>query len=240
MIVHKTDTQIAAGGPAPIATPALQGQTAAVMKLDSGPMSFRDAVRRAATENGRAVPLATIDADDVSVTVIHLSKHELVEGAELTRPLWVSLPSELLALCRGKPDALLTVQRILGLPQYRDPSERGLYSLSQFRAPQSAMFRPCAGRGGLSDRVCSTELEGRAVLSAAESRVRDFALEQYWKSYHPPQGASGYPFTGMGWTYDWGPESRNQVGVSEFVVDEGTRISRVRRMTPAEFCGSPS
>jgi hypothetical protein len=58
----------------------------------------------------------------------------------------------------------------------------------------------------------------------------------------PPQyyakEAQGFPFTGIGYTYDWGNDL-TEVGASEFVVSKGAKI-RVRRVASNEeylFCG---
>jgi hypothetical protein len=60
-------------------------------------------------------------------------------------------------------------------------------------------------------------------------------------STQPPQdyakGAKGFPFTGLGYTYDWGNDL-TEVGASEFVVRKGAEI-RVRRVASNEeylFC----
>jgi hypothetical protein len=57
-------------------------------------------------------------------------------------------------------------------------------------------------------------------------------LEAQFASSHQP---GGYPFTGLGYTYDWGrPEQ--PVGFSEFVVPEGATI-RVEDQSPtAAYC----
>jgi hypothetical protein len=58
----------------------------------------------------------------------------------------------------------------------------------------------------------------------------------------PPQdyakGAQGFPFTGLGYTYDWGNDS-TEVGASEFVVSKGAEIRVVRVASNEEylFCG---
>jgi hypothetical protein len=67
-----------------------------------------------------------------------------------------------------------------------------------------------------------------------------------WQSYrvdfyrNPPSDKdypfTGYPFTGMGWTYDWSAASRDHYGVSEFVIKGAAVIKVVNQKTPAEFC----
>ena len=58
----------------------------------------------------------------------------------------------------------------------------------------------------------------------------------------PPQeytnGAQGFPFTGLGYTYDWGNDL-TEVGASEFVVRKGAEIKVVRVASNEDylFCG---
>ena len=46
----------------------------------------------------------------------------------------------------------------------------------------------------------------------------------------------GYPFIGMGWTYNWNPYSKDHYGISEYVVKQGAPVQKVRVLTPQQFC----
>jgi hypothetical protein len=48
----------------------------------------------------------------------------------------------------------------------------------------------------------------------------------------------GYPFTDMGWSYNWAPDSPNHIGVTEFVVQKDGPANIIRTETPEEFCNS--
>jgi len=72
-----------------------------------------------------------------------------------------------------------------------------------------------------------------------------FLTAQMWNSYRSgfatarPSPAdypsTGFPFTGMGWTYDWS-NATNHIGISEFVVKRDAMLTVVGTKTPAEFC----
>jgi hypothetical protein len=47
---------------------------------------------------------------------------------------------------------------------------------------------------------------------------------------------TGYPFTGMGWSYDWDPQARSHVGVSEFIIDKGEAVIVGTAIEPSTFC----
>jgi hypothetical protein len=69
-----------------------------------------------------------------------------------------------------------------------------------------------------------------------------FVAEQMWTKYRvdfkrPDSTPNyGYPFTGMGWTYDWSTRSRDHVGVSELIVKRDAEIKIVSDTKPADFC----
>jgi hypothetical protein len=71
-------------------------------------------------------------------------------------------------------------------------------------------------------------------------------LDQLWSSDHvgfqAANGAPewGYPFTGMGWTYNWDPRAASPVGVSEFAVRPGAVLSTPAATTPERFCNAAS
>jgi hypothetical protein len=50
-------------------------------------------------------------------------------------------------------------------------------------------------------------------------------------------GAMGYPWTQLGYTYDWGGDG-DEVGLSEFVVRKGSEVVVKDVFTVAEYCGS--
>jgi hypothetical protein len=58
-----------------------------------------------------------------------------------------------------------------------------------------------------------------------------------WKSSYPPGNPRGsYPWTALGYTYDWAPSSRGHVGDSEFIAPAGTWVV-VRAVVPtARYC----
>jgi len=212
--------------------------------------AYREAVKQVAVKTPefvKPVRLATIDEDLPAVTVIRLAKNDPAEECHgdpakecrLRNYTWVSLPAELLAHCRGKSDALLALQQVLGLPPYSDEDKK-TWALYQFTVRPSDMFRPCVSGARLTDLSCSND------LTNSSGEVRSFVFEQMWASYRAGFMQPGFPFTGMGWSYNWSTDSRDHVGISEFVVRRGASIffrqSSMQfsmRMTPNQFCGVP-
>ena len=128
--------------------------------------------------------------------------------------------------------------------------------LTELEVPRSALFRPCIGRSDVSKSTCEFELpdppaEGAdaATVRKAYDRLR-FGTKQMWDTYRTgfrreasspsDYPYTGYPFTGMGWTYDWGTAAQGHFGVTEFVVRRDAVIKIVGENSPAVFCARPA
>jgi hypothetical protein len=51
-------------------------------------------------------------------------------------------------------------------------------------------------------------------------------------------GASGYPWTRLGYTYDWASNSRGHVGLSEYVIKAGALIKIHSTFSTEEYCSA--
>ncbi|MGA3402186.1 MAG: hypothetical protein ABSC95_23505 [Acetobacteraceae bacterium] len=160
--------------------------------------------------------------------------------------VWVSIPAQLWELCKGKQDAILSIQQILGLPPQPDDPQHP-WHIILFQVDRSTVFRPCPG--GMDPQAPPDAprcLAGNDLDPHLDKEIAHFLLNQFWIAHHvtfESEGKTkfGYPWTGMGWTYDWDPESKAHVGVSEFVVKKGTEVNKrtVTSLTPVAFCSAP-
>jgi hypothetical protein len=147
---------------------------------------------------------------------------------------WVSLPSESRPACRGARDPVLALEQILGMPPVG-----GNWELVQFSVAPQHIFRPCASGPNITTRQCSFTLPTRFSSEAERRAVEEtqlFVFGQMWSSYIAAFPEPGYPFTGMGWTYNWNPASRDHYGISEYVVKKNAPVSNIRVFTPRQFC----
>lgn len=140
---------------------------------------------------------------------------------------WVSLPSESRPACKGAQDPVLALEQLLGMPP-----AGGDWELVQFSVAPQHIFRPCASGPEIGTTQCSFDLPKRS--SSPESQI--FVFGQMWSSYIADFENPGYPYTGMGWTYNWNPDSKDHYGVSEYVVKEGAPVSDIQVFSPSEFC----
>ena len=168
--------------------------------------------------------LQPIDGSADEITVAHLQPYPTIDTG---RYIWVTHPNELRGFCHGRPDPLLAMQQALGLP----PEKRDDFRVFTFDVRGSDIFRPCASSQDIVSSTCSLDVPDQP--SGAQEH---FVVQQMMKSYRA--GLNGFPFTAMGWSYDWNPDSSNHQGVSEYVVKPGAMISKIVSFSPATFCSA--
>jgi hypothetical protein len=205
--------------------------------------------------------LRTITTDKVQL--VHIRNYPLAQGDQtLTDDVWAALPDELRQACAGAGDPLLRVQQILGLP----PRVSGQHSIYQITAQTKDVKRPCMSGDDLNSPACRFDLpsdptEGIDVDKPSSDkqelknvvdgyRQLRFVAGQMWNVYRTGFQAAhvaagdypykGFPFTGMGWSYDWSRRSRTHVGVSEFVIKKGALVTVEPPIDPATFCNGTS
>jgi hypothetical protein len=221
--------------------------------------AYGAAIARAAIRQpGDARPLRVLREEKTSL--VHLTHETLARDQRAAQnDMWLSHPDDLRLFCAGAADPLLKMQQALGLPPRR--GERRVYTVTVMTKD---LQRPCFSGHGPGDGACEIELpkilkdEPKAGATPAEveahakqraealTRVGLIAMQSFrsWRVRHPDKWAQpgeypfdGFPFTGMGWTWNWDPAAPHPVGVSEFVAPKGTAVTIDTAKTPAEFCG---
>jgi hypothetical protein len=202
---------------------------------------YEHAIRAAAVRDpGFETPLRSIPPGQTSVTVATFTEWG-PPSSPTQRPTWVSLPDQLRQMCHGKPDAVLAIQQILGLPPQAAPSHPAHHwEVITLNVPRKSLFRPCPGGTDIAAPRCVSTLADRSAIDDATAR---FLLDQVWSSdrvgFHTNNSPDwGYPFTGMGWTYNWDPAAASPIGMSEFVLRPAARVTVVDTSDPAAFCAA--
>lgn len=114
----------------------------------------------------------------------------------------------------------LRLHQLLGLP----PGS-GHTRFVEIWVHPSDLFRPCPDPE-IGDTVCERSLP---VSASPQHRA------WYEATRNASYGPDGYPWTRLGYTYDWNPDT-DEVGLSEFVIRQGARII-VRDVVPtAAYC----
>ncbi|MEI6559597.1 MAG: hypothetical protein WCO00_14435 [Rhodospirillaceae bacterium] len=156
----------------------------------------------------------------------------------LGRDTWITVEPELKALCRGTPPERVIDQlhKLLGLKPAVPADAEGKFVLMTIAGPQRTgpagigVFRPCANPDPAATS-CGNTLAGPEAFTRwfAETLISSYKLD-------PAIEGSGYPWTRLGYTYDWDPAASSPRGAQEYVVPKGTRVV-IRKIVPAqEYC----
>ncbi len=96
------------------------------------------------------------------------------------------------------------------------------------------MFRPCF------DPVTSTNTCG-FVVTDKDKKNQDHLFWMYtyiYNSYQNQDEMQRYPFTHLGYTYDWSHKNKSHVGLSEFVIGKNKNIYVKKVYTTRAYIGN--
>ncbi len=131
----------------------------------------------------------------------------------LSREVWTAVPAELQEFYR-KNDSLTGDSLVLRLEQlYGLPPHNGKQWFVEIWAEPADIFRPSPDPD-IAD--CEAELDFPAWVDDA---YRGWFNQLESVSY----GEDGYPWTRLGYTYDWGNKN-SEIGLSEFVIRAGSAV----------------
>jgi hypothetical protein len=154
-----------------------------------------------------------------------------------TRQTWVTAAPELQIFCKEKlkevteqSDRTLRLEQLLGLPP-----NNGKTRFVEFWVNPQDLFRPSAD-AEISDRTAFGEFTQlpKAVAEQAKPEYVKWFEDLRSKSYN---ATGGYPWTRMGYTYDWG-NAQSEIGLSEFVINSGVAIKVKSVQTNDKYCVS--
>ena len=149
---------------------------------------------------------------------------------------WVSVVPQLRDFCRkfarqssrsDENDLLLRLKQYLGL-SYSGEND----TIIEMWVSPSDLFRPCVDPE-VDDSHCELTFDGENPKVKRIPDYRDFYENLYYSSFRrSPQT----PWTGLGYTYDWGSFT-NHVGASEFIIVPAGKFEIVSVAPAGEYCG---
>jgi hypothetical protein len=157
-------------------------------------------------------------------------------------PIWVTLAGEVQARCRAwgmRGDALRQrLEQLLGLPLDPPPQFRKARFVTM-EVARERLDRPCLGIDETKplSPVCTVGIQANRAPD-----VRDYVLRQMADSFVVGgPGGPGYPFTRLGYTYDWSPVNArpNRYGASEFLVQANTPATVILQQDTDAYCATP-
>ncbi len=140
--------------------------------------------------------------------------NKIGQSVELSREVWVTTAPEVKNFCkRMSGGRLLRLEQLLGLP-----ANAGKTKFVEMWVKPGDLFRPSADPE-ISDREAETEFRTTNKFVKVSDEYVKWYNELKMKSY----GTNGYPWTRLGYTYDWG-DNRRHIGLSEFVIMPGATV----------------
>nr|VFK12958.1 MAG: hypothetical protein BECKLFY1418C_GA0070996_100212 [Candidatus Kentron sp. LFY] len=143
---------------------------------------------------------------------------------------WVTLVPQVNKFCRDylerKPKA--TKQEVdLRLKQYLGLPHEGKYDVFvEVWVSHQDIFRPCVDIE-IHDHSCNLHFE--------EGKIPEVDNINKYDEYYKKLRNDAYPWTGLGYTYDWGnPDS--EVGASEYILSPGSKYIIGRVMQTVDYC----
>jgi len=161
--------------------------------------------------------------------------------ATLASETWVTIEPHLQDFCQAfvrdhKPDEPALTERIEQRLGLAPASSKTYFVRIRVQHPVTLlMFRPCPDPDP-SKLSCSF---GPPLQTPPQYPL--WFLNQYYSSYGQSR-ISEFPWTGLGYTFDWAPDSRKasrfeRFGESEFVIRAGAPVEIMGKETPtAEYC----
>lgn len=189
---------------------------------------YRHAISDAAVAQAKEVRLLKRPEGEL-VTVLSWVNNDYLSsypvGSRITLSwgdVWVTLVPEVLEKCREFPreEQQLRLQQLLGLP----PNDQAR-SFVVMEARIEDLFRPCIHPDVHAERCAisgATNDEAHALFFANQTAA----------SYTIPDG---YPWTRLGYTYDWNPDTP-EYGASEYVVKKDASVMVKEVLSTSKYC----
>jgi hypothetical protein len=153
------------------------------------------------------------------------------QETELGAEVWVTPGRDFQAFCVGKVDAtvasLMPLKQILGLPP-KPATEKNL--MVELWVQDDSMFRPSPDPE-ITDSVAQLDFPAD-VSPEHKAWIEDLEGTSY-------KAGAGYPWTRLGYTYNWDPDADSEVGLSEFVVKKGSKVIVNAVKSNEAYCQAP-
>jgi len=159
------------------------------------------------------------DARNARILVVTWTNYDgydnkIGQSVELSREIWVTTAPEVKNFCKKtNNNRSLRLEQLLGLPP-----KAGKTKFVEMWVKPGDLFRPSADPE-ISDSEAETEFRTSNKFVVVSNDYVRWYNELKMKSY----GTNGYPWTRLGYTYDWG-DNRHHIGLSEFVIMPGATV----------------
>jgi hypothetical protein len=144
-------------------------------------------------------------------------------------PVWVTAAPDLKRRMKTlhATDADNRLRQLLGLP----PHARYSYFV-EFWVRPADLFRPCPDKE-INDAWCELCFPPKTD-SVHINWINGNRISRYYNC----KEEDNYPWTQLGYTYDWSPDNKTHVGLSEFVIYPGRSIVVNKIYSTREYLGN--
>jgi hypothetical protein len=212
-----------------LCSPACAARSASVAADPTYEAAVRDAAVFSAS---RVYPLRAIPrgADTVNVVTwtAYPDSYRQANATLSFGDVWVTLEPEVRERCRDFDPTSRTerLYQLLGLP--KGTEQRMFVSL---RVRVADMFRPCPDAD-----VFTTSCAAQPASAASTEHLAWMARQSFTAAQVP----GGYPWTRLGYTYDWSPNARHRYGASEYVIRRSAVVEIIGPpQSTEEYCRDP-
>lgn len=141
-------------------------------------------------------------------------------------PLWVTTAPELKNRIKSEvvKDTNLRLIQLLGLP----PGSKYSYFVEMWVRPQD-LFRPCPDKE-ITDGKCDL-----CFPSGTDADHIKWINENRISRYYQCDLYNQYPWGQLGYTYDWNPDNKSHVGLSEFIIGVNKTVYINRIVTTQDY-----
>ncbi|TAF31516.1 MAG: hypothetical protein EAZ57_11400 [Cytophagales bacterium] len=147
-------------------------------------------------------------------------------------PIWVTAAPQLqqwVNKTRFEEDTKLRLEQLLGLP----PNGNKKFFIEFWVQPKD-LFRPCPD-SEITDNACALIFPKDAKPEHIQW-INDLRLNSYFMTGNKKDVSQNYPWTQLGYSYDWNPKNISHVGMSEFVINTNADIVVHKFYTTEQYC----
>ncbi|HVE59752.1 MAG TPA: hypothetical protein VNB22_23270 [Pyrinomonadaceae bacterium] len=185
-------------------------------------------------------PLFPVKFDgNKTATVATLTSYNYTKGeTKLGVDVWVTVVPEVQTICRSFSDVdlALRLRQLLGLHPGKNINNFVVFSVKE-----GDIFRPAANPDPTTVLPCSSDIPtncGEIFPNNVSPEHIKWMANQMLSSYVISESTLipiGYPWTRLGYTYDWKP-SANKYGASEYIIKKGSTVNVTDIVSYQDYC----
>jgi hypothetical protein len=173
-----------------------------------------------------------------TLTSLDGKRHTLITAGD--GGIWITGVPEVQDICRTwTGDIKMKLRQLIGLP----PDAHIPYVLT-LRVKASDVFRP-SPHGAITTTMPCTQLQDAPIPAECGNLFSPDATPEHYQwlaqqTFELHEIPDGYPWTHLGYTYNWAPDAPDRYGASEYVIRGGADAFVVSNQTPEEYCAPPN